>query len=319
MARFIGKISLATLVVAGTLTGMQIAPAQAQFFRNDDGYGPAQPYYGRGYDRYDDDRSGWALRPRQILRIVMQQGYQPVGPMFRNGGVFVVDVIDPQGVQRRLMVDAYQGDILQTHGVARPVPPDDIPNVPHGPRPPETTELDPVPVPPQPAAPTPEPHGPTTANKPDHSALLQLSSEPKPRLTEKQEVAKSVLSPAAPLRPPVKPRAAPKAVPVKEAPGASVTSKAPPADLAPKSAPVTPPAPTPVAVTTPEPAPIERPAPPVKAVEAPSTPAPVAAAPAPITAQTPSPTPMSHPAAPKAEPDQKPVGSPGDVPVAPLD
>ncbi|RFB78543.1 hypothetical protein DYH55_15095 [Methylovirgula sp. 4M-Z18] len=287
------------MALAGGLATLSAGSARAQFYRYDDGYGP--PVY-RGYndDRYDDQRSS-SLRPRQVLQLLEDQGYRPAGPIFRNGDVFVVNVINPEGVQQRVIVDAYQGDILQTHGIARPVPPSDIPNATDASRNPEFDEQ----APELPVTPTPRV---TKAVPP--SASLPAREPVKPRVSEKEEVAKSVLSPIAPLKPPAKPIATPKPVAPKE----PVANEAKTKPAVPPVAAV-PPAAAPASVTPLAPAPV---APTAEAPKPAPEPAPIAAANPPAAAPAPTPTAEQAPPA-KPEPPKKAPGPLNDVPVAPLE
>jgi hypothetical protein len=61
----------------------------------------------------------WAMRPGEIRRIIVSQGYRVLVRPFRNGGVYITDVISPHGVQQRLIVDAYHGNIIQRYDVGQ--------------------------------------------------------------------------------------------------------------------------------------------------------------------------------------------------------
>jgi hypothetical protein len=56
---------------------------------------------------------GWSMRPGQVERIIQSQGFRLTGPIYRNGRVYVADVLDERGVHQRLIVDAFTGDVLQ--------------------------------------------------------------------------------------------------------------------------------------------------------------------------------------------------------------
>jgi hypothetical protein len=56
---------------------------------------------------------GWSMRPGQVERVIQSQGFRLTGPLYRNGRVYVADVLDERGVHQRLIVDAYTGDVLQ--------------------------------------------------------------------------------------------------------------------------------------------------------------------------------------------------------------
>ena len=43
---------------------------------------------------------GWSMRPGQVERIIQSQGFRLTGQIFRNGRVYVADVLDERGVRR---------------------------------------------------------------------------------------------------------------------------------------------------------------------------------------------------------------------------
>ena len=321
MARSLTRMSLSILALATGLTALGAGVAKAQFYRDDEGYGPPV-YRGYGYQGYDEQRP-MGLRPRQVMRILAEQGYRPTGQIFRNGDVFVVNVIDSDGMQQRVIVDAYQGDILQTHGIARPMPPEDIPGAPR-----QSDNADE----PQPRMAIPAPTvgnnseerqqrlavpAPRAAKLGPPAGPMPSTGAAKPRMSEKEELAKSVLSPIAPQKPSVKPMPAPKPIAPKPPAGSeakakvpTVTPPAPVAATPPVAAPQ--PAPTPAPVAAPAPARVEAPTAPPQAAET----APPAPASAPVAA-TPPPAATSAPA--KQEPPKQAPGPLTDVPVAPLE
>ena len=67
------------------------------------------------------------IPPGEIYRIVADHGYQVTGGLQRNGRVYLVNVVDRWGRALRLVVDAYQGDILQRFATAPPRPAASIP------------------------------------------------------------------------------------------------------------------------------------------------------------------------------------------------
>lgn len=74
--------------------------ASAQFF----GWG------GGGWS----DGGGWnGLAPQDVRRSIAERGFRVLGPLRRNGGVFVADVIDGRGRHERLIVAAADAQILQ--------------------------------------------------------------------------------------------------------------------------------------------------------------------------------------------------------------
>jgi hypothetical protein len=63
---------------------------------------------------------GWSLPPGQVQHMIASQGFRLAGPLFRNGRVYVVDVVDDRGVRQRLIIDAFSGDVLQAFVTGRP-------------------------------------------------------------------------------------------------------------------------------------------------------------------------------------------------------
>jgi len=63
---------------------------------------------------------GWSLPPGQVQHMIASQGFRLAGPLYRNGRVYVADVVDDRGVRQRLIVDAFSGDVLQAFVTGRP-------------------------------------------------------------------------------------------------------------------------------------------------------------------------------------------------------
>ena len=115
------------------------SPAHAQFF---------------GWNGWDNGGDNGLPGP-QVRRSITQQGFRVLGPLRRNGDVFVADVIDRSGRHERLIVGSGDAQILQrfyvddgrgpgrfvrgdeTDGSGGLVPPADIPGLvqPRGERP----------------------------------------------------------------------------------------------------------------------------------------------------------------------------------------
>ncbi|HLW93139.1 MAG TPA: hypothetical protein VKS78_17795 [Roseiarcus sp.] len=91
--------AFATLLAAGGLLAFSATSAEAQFFNF----------------LFSD-----TLRPGQVERMLEMRGLRPVGPIIRNDQVYIVDVALPSGRQQRLIVDAYDGRILEQFRVAAP-------------------------------------------------------------------------------------------------------------------------------------------------------------------------------------------------------
>jgi hypothetical protein len=56
---------------------------------------------------------GWGMPAVEVYHIIAAQGLRVTAPVYRNGRVFVADVVDSRGMHQRLIIDAYNGDILQ--------------------------------------------------------------------------------------------------------------------------------------------------------------------------------------------------------------
>ncbi|HXW19515.1 MAG TPA: hypothetical protein VEK35_03325 [Roseiarcus sp.] len=93
LPRFVQRPAVAAWVVAGGLATFAAPPAHAQLFNflfGDDG-----------------------LRSSQIERMLEIRGMQPLGPIARNGRVYIADVAVSGGRTQRLVIDAYDGRILE--------------------------------------------------------------------------------------------------------------------------------------------------------------------------------------------------------------
>jgi len=93
LPRFVQRPAFAACVVAGGLATFTALPAHAQLFNflfGDDG-----------------------LRSSQIERMLEIRGMQPLGPIARNGRVYIADVAVSGGRSQRLVIDAYDGRILE--------------------------------------------------------------------------------------------------------------------------------------------------------------------------------------------------------------
>jgi len=107
-----------TLAVAGIAAGLLVTlagSAQAQFF----GWW--------GSPTADGVPGNAMIPPGEIYRIVAARGYQVTGGLQRNGRVYLVEAIDQWGRALRLVVDAYEGDILQRFATTPPRPAASIP------------------------------------------------------------------------------------------------------------------------------------------------------------------------------------------------
>lgn len=104
-----------TLGGAVMLTGGAV---QAQIYYR----GYVQPYY----EPYYEPAYPGPLRAAEIAGIVAEEGFRLLGRPRLNGQVYLVDVKDRRGRDLRLIVDAYEGIILQSHLAAVPRPPGEL-------------------------------------------------------------------------------------------------------------------------------------------------------------------------------------------------
>ena len=93
------RILPAAAIGLGLLMASLPNAAHAQFF---DGWG------GGGWGGWGD-----AMGPGQIYNSITDRGFRVIGPLRRNGSVFVADVVDRRGRRERLIVAAADGEILQ--------------------------------------------------------------------------------------------------------------------------------------------------------------------------------------------------------------
>ncbi len=92
LARTVGALGLLAAVCCVT------SPARAQLF---------------GWWGYQPFEISSPLAQGEIRRNLAQQGYRLVAPMQRNGRVLVADVTDGRGRALRLIVDRYDGRVVQ--------------------------------------------------------------------------------------------------------------------------------------------------------------------------------------------------------------
>ncbi len=95
------KIALlaACVLLAGTALS---APAQAQFFPR---FWDEPVYVERGYRD---------VMPRgAVHQMLRERGFAFRAPLRRNGRVYVADVVNPRGIRMRIIIDSYNGRIVQ--------------------------------------------------------------------------------------------------------------------------------------------------------------------------------------------------------------
>ena len=89
------RVLAVTLLVG---TAASASPARAQFF---------------GWSGWDNGGAFGGMPGPQVRRSITEQGFRVLGPLRRNGTVFVADVIDPRGRHERLIVASSDAQILQ--------------------------------------------------------------------------------------------------------------------------------------------------------------------------------------------------------------
>jgi hypothetical protein len=137
-------------LLAGTVVALAAgtAAASAQFFPGY-GYGPrvfyrgyAGPVVGFAPGPYFAPRpyappayvTEEYLHPRQISAILGRQGFRNIDVLSRRGDVFVVNAQSPRTGATRLIVDAYEGEIIERFAMAGDPPRQTSPRAPAPPR-----------------------------------------------------------------------------------------------------------------------------------------------------------------------------------------
>jgi hypothetical protein len=110
----LGSILSAGVVVAATAAGAQTSPPQR--------YG-VSPYsavsdVGRPYAEMPPDSmpqryAAPVLPPQEVYAVVRENGYAPLGAPQQRGLVYTIAVIDPDGDDGRLVIDARDGRIIR--------------------------------------------------------------------------------------------------------------------------------------------------------------------------------------------------------------
>ncbi|MDP2357414.1 MAG: hypothetical protein Q8M31_15320 [Beijerinckiaceae bacterium] len=119
--------TLAAVSAAGFLVAAQAAQAQVWFetrgWPEARYYEEAPPFY-REAPRYV---APTALPTRAVRRILEGQGFDVIGAMQFTGDVYIVQAVDERGRVRRLVVDAQDGEIVESASlVTQPRPPGDM-------------------------------------------------------------------------------------------------------------------------------------------------------------------------------------------------
>lgn len=110
------RISTAGAVLAGGIALMagslgSATGALAQYYPHPHVYGGF--YGGPAYPAPPVPRRPVGLGASDIFEELAEQGYRPLGVAARRPDVFVIDAIDSRNQQVRLVVDAYDGEILE--------------------------------------------------------------------------------------------------------------------------------------------------------------------------------------------------------------
>ena len=102
-----GIIALAGIAAA--------APANAQRFSFEFGYGG--PHYSYEDDRRRDHRGGYhrTLSPREVRRILRDQGFRNIDYIDRRGSIYQVEATHRSGRRVGLVVSARSGEILNRY------------------------------------------------------------------------------------------------------------------------------------------------------------------------------------------------------------
>jgi hypothetical protein len=110
--------------LAAALIGTGFAwamPAQAQWYERPPGYDRPEPY-----DRAPPVFRGNArpLSPDAIVERLEERGFEDVGRPRYNGSTYQVDATSPRGQRMRIVIDAFQGNVVERFALGRT--PDDL-------------------------------------------------------------------------------------------------------------------------------------------------------------------------------------------------
>lgn len=185
------KVTLTALAAGIGLMAAMTGSASAQFYPRPFLYGGY--YAGRIDIPAPMPRQPVTLDTSEIMEDLAQQGYRPVGVVSRRADVVIVDAISPRNTPVRLVVDAYDGEILERFvrendagrplngpdarkrdQVRAPKPETRVAEIPLPPRRPATNTVTPAPIAPSATAPRPAPVAPAR----DPSQWAPLNSIP---------------------------------------------------------------------------------------------------------------------------------------------
>jgi hypothetical protein len=110
----VGWMISAGLVVAATAAGAQnLPPDQNGVSRYSTVSDVGRPYAAMPPDSMPPRYAPTVLPPREVFTVVRENGYAPLGAPQQRGFVYTIAVIDPNGDDGRLVIDARDGRIIR--------------------------------------------------------------------------------------------------------------------------------------------------------------------------------------------------------------
>jgi hypothetical protein len=219
------------LVAGVAMVALHPSSANAQFWGSGSWYGGPRPWGGPPpYSRdYDEDR----LRPGEIADVLRNHGWSILSPPAISGRHYVANVRNGNGQRLFVVLDAYDGRILDARQVEERPNTNELAAIPDGVSP--TTRPDEVirPVVPQSVPPTPAPRPRRPSLQAKHVFPPSVKSTPLGPPKEKEREKEGTIAVA---KPSAAPPAVKPAVPIPSAPEANGTTSAP-ASPSPGSAP----------------------------------------------------------------------------------
>jgi hypothetical protein len=113
------KLSIGWMISAGVIVATTAAGAQT-LSPNQNGVSPYstasdvdRPYAAMPPDSMPPRYAPPVLPPREVYSVVRESGYAPLGPPQQRGLVYTIAVIDPNGDDGRLVIDARDGRIIR--------------------------------------------------------------------------------------------------------------------------------------------------------------------------------------------------------------
>jgi hypothetical protein len=110
----VGWMISAGLIVAATAAGAQnLPPDQNGVSRYSTVSDVGRPYAAMPPDSMPPRYAPTVLPPREVFTVVRENGYAPLGAPQQRGFVYTIAVIDPNGDDGRLVIDARDGRIIR--------------------------------------------------------------------------------------------------------------------------------------------------------------------------------------------------------------